>query len=50
MELETPKASHTTPHIWRETQMATAQARQVDLSRLRRSLGGFAAYKARSAR
>ena len=32
MELETPKASHTTPHVWRETQMATAQARQVDLS------------------
>ena len=42
MELETPKASHTTPHVWRETQMATAQARQVDLSRLRRSLGRFA--------
>ena len=50
MELETPKASHTTLHVWRETQMATAQARQVDLSRLRGSLGGFAAYKARSAR
>ena len=50
MELQTPKASHTTPHVWRETQMATAQARQVDLSRLRGSLGGFAAYKARSAR
>ena len=50
MELETPKTSHTTPHVWRETQMATAQARQVDLSRLRGSLGGFAAYKARSAR
>ena len=37
MKPETPNASHTTPHFWREMQMATLQARQVDLSRLRRS-------------
>ena len=43
MELESHKASHATPHVWWETQMATAQARQVDLLRLRRSFGGFAA-------
>ena len=29
-------------NIWRETQMKTLQAGQVDLSRLRRSLGRFA--------
>ena len=43
MQSETPVASHATPHFWRETRMKTLQARQVDLSRLRRSLGCFAA-------
>ena len=33
----TPNASHATPHFWREMQMETHQARQVELSRLRRS-------------
>ena len=33
---ETSNASHATPHFWREMQMKTHQARQVDLSRLRR--------------
>ena len=37
MKPETPNASHATPHFWREMQMKTLQARQVDLSRLRRS-------------
>ena len=37
MKPETPNASHVTPHFWREMQMKTLQARQVDLSRLRRS-------------
>ena len=37
MKPETPNASHATPHFWREMQMATHQARQVDLSRPRRS-------------
>ena len=37
MKPETPNASHATPHFWREMQMKTHQARQVDLSRLRRS-------------
>ena len=37
MKPETPNASHATPHFWREKQMKTHQARQVDLSRLRRS-------------
>ena len=44
---ETPNASHATPHFWRELQIETLQARQVDLSRLRRSRS---AAKARSAR
>ena len=35
MSTETPVASHATPHFWRETQMKTLQARQVDLLRLR---------------
>ena len=39
---ETPVATHTTPHVLRETQMKTLQARQVNLSRLRCSLGRFA--------
>ena len=38
MQSETPVASHATPHFWRKTQMKTLQARQVDLSRPRRSL------------
>ena len=29
---ETPNASHATPHFWREMQMGTLQARQVDRS------------------
>ena len=37
MKPEIPNASHATPHFWREMQMETHQARQVDLSRLRRS-------------
>ena len=37
MKSETPNASHATPHVGGEMQMATHQARQVDLSRLRRS-------------
>ena len=37
MKPETPNASHATPHFWREMRMKTLQARQVDLSRLRRS-------------
>ena len=36
MKPETPNASHATPHFWREMRMKTLQARQVDLSRLRR--------------
>ena len=36
MKPETPNASHATPHFWREVQMQTLQARQVNLSRLRR--------------
>ena len=32
MKPETPNASHATPHFWREMQMKTLQARQVDLS------------------
>ena len=38
MKPETPNASHAT--FWREMQMKTHQARQVDLSRLRRSRSG----------
>ena len=37
MKPETPNASYATSHFWREMQMQTLQARQVDLSRLRRS-------------
>ena len=37
MKPETPTVSHATPHFWREMQMKTLQARQADLSRLRRS-------------
>ena len=37
MKPETPNASHATPHFWREIQIETLQARQVDLSQLRRS-------------
>ena len=37
MKPETPNASPATLHFWREMQMKTRQARQVDLSRLRRS-------------
>ena len=37
MKPETPNASHATPYSWREMQMKTLQARQVDLSRLRHS-------------
>ena len=36
MKPETPNTSHTTPYFWREMQMEIHQARQVDLSRLRR--------------
>ena len=44
-------ASHATPHFWREMQMKTLQARQVDLSRLRRSRSAASRpKKARSAR
>ena len=28
---ETPNGNHTTPHVWRETQMETPQARHTDL-------------------
>ena len=50
-ETGNPNASHATPHFWREMQMATDQARQVDLSRLRRSLSPASRpNKARSAR
>ena len=52
MEQDPKYASHATPHFWREMQMKTLQARQVDLSRLRRSrsaasrrIGRFAAKK-----
>ena len=37
MKPETPNASHATPHFWREMQMKSHHARQVDLSRLRHS-------------
>ena len=51
---ETPNASHANPLFWREMQMETHQARQVNLSRLRRSRSAasifFSAKKARSAR
>ena len=51
MKPETPNASHATPHFWREMQMQTLQARQVDLSRLRRSRSAPSRpKKARSAR
>ena len=40
MKPETSNASHANPHFWREMQMETHQARQVDLSRLRRSPRG----------
>ena len=51
MKPETPNASHATPHFWREMQMKTHQARQVDLSRLRRSRSAASRpKKARSAR
>ena len=51
MKPETPNGSHATPHFWREMQMGTHQARQVDLSRLRRSrLAASRPNKARSAR
>ena len=43
-------ASHATPYFWRETQTKTLQARQVDLSRLRRSLGRFATLKTAASR
>ena len=47
---ETPNASHATPHFWREMRMKTLQARQVDLSRLRRSRSAASRpNKARSA-
>ena len=50
MKPETPNGSHATPHFWREMQMGTHQARQVDLSRLRRSrLAASRPNKARSA-
>ena len=51
MKPETPNASHATPHFWREMQMKILQARQVDLSRLRRSRSAASRpRKARSAR
>ena len=51
MKPETPNASHATPYSWREMQMKTLQARQVDLSRLRRSRSAASRpKKARSAR
>ena len=51
MKPETPNASHATPQFWREMQMKTHQARQVDLSRLRRSRSAASRQKkARSAR
>ena len=51
MKPETPNASHTIPHFWHEMQMKTHQARQVDLSRLRRSRSATSRpNKARSAR
>ena len=33
MKPETPNASHATPHFWREMQMETHQAKQVDQTR-----------------
>ena len=51
MKPETLNASHATRHFWREMQMKTHQARQVDLSRLRRSRSDASRpNKARSAR
>ena len=51
MKPETPNASHATPYSWREMQMKTLQARQVDLSRLRRLRSAASRpKKARSAR
>ena len=51
MKPETLNASHATRHFWREMQMKTHQARQVDLSRLRRSRSAASRpNKARSAR
>ena len=48
---ETPNASHATPHFWREMQMETHQARQVELSPLCRSrLAASWPNKARFAR
>ena len=48
MKPEIPKASHSTPHFWREMQMETLQARQVNLSQLRR--WGSATLRAKKAR
>ena len=42
MQPETSKASHATPHVWRETQVQIPQARQVNLSQLECSVGRFA--------
>ena len=51
MKPETPNASHATPQILQEVQMQTLQARQVDLSRLRRLQSATSRpKKARSAR
>ena len=51
MKPETPNASHATPHFWREMQMKTLQARQVDLSRLCRTWSAASRpKKARTAR
>ena len=50
-QMKPENVSHATPHFWREMQMATLQARQVDLSRLRRSRSAaLRPKKARSAR
>ena len=50
MTPETPNASHATHYFWREMQMKTHQARQDDLSRLRRSRSAASRpNKARSA-
>ena len=51
MKPETPNASHATPLFWRDIQMATLQARQVDLLRPCRSRSAASRpKKVRSAR
>ena len=48
MKPETPNASHTTPHFWREMQVITHQARQVARGRPLRGQTSLAPLAKRS--